>query len=536
MSKLVNNNPATRSPVTRREFLNLIAATSGTATVMRVGAALGIMPAAAAAATPELLQQTGSRRKVVILGAGLSGLAVAYELGRAGYDCTVLEASHRPGGRVFTVRAGTLIDEIGNPQYCEFDDDPNLYFNAGAARIPSTHSTTLHYCKELEVDLQVFINENKTSYIQDDNLFGGKPIRNGDLTTNARGFMAELMAKGFEAAQMDEPFTAAEAQAILNMIGSFGDLNQDGRFSGSGRATYSGNTALDYLGHPEQQEMLNIRDLLKTNAMRQVLSDNEGETGPMLMTPVGGMDKIPYAFVRELGEKVKFRAPVRSVTVKDAGVDVVYAQDGQEILIEADYCFNCIPTHLMTGIKNNFPAEYVKAMKHIRRGVAFKGAFQAKERFWEKENIYGGITWTNQPIRQIWYPSHGIHKAKGILLAAYDYGNGMGFTRMTQAERLEAMIAQGEKVHPQYRSMVEKGITIAWHRMDHMLGCSARWGQMTPEAENFYSMLQTPLHGRHFFIGDQISRHSAWMEAAFQSAHFSMRELDRRVREEEASA
>ena len=524
-------------PVTRREFLNLIAASSSAVAVLRVGAALGIMPAAARAGTPDLLRLAANKRKVVILGAGLSGLAVAWELGKAGYDCTVLEASHRPGGRIFTVRAGTLIDEIGNPQHCEFDDEPHMYFNAGAARIPSTHSTTLHYCKELGVELQIFINENKTAWVQDDKMFGGKPIRNGQLTTNTRGFMAELMAKGFDAAQLDQPFTDEEAAQIITLIRSYGDIDATNRFSGSDRIDYAGNTRIDYLKlHTEQREMLDIRELLKTNAMRQLLTDNEGETGPILMTPVGGMDKIPYAFTRELGSNVKFRAPVRSVTVKGNGVDVVYAQDGQEHLIEADYCFNCIPTHLMTGIKNNFPAEYIQSMKFIRRGVAFKGAFQAKERFWEKENIYGGISWTSQPIRQIWYPTHGIHKDKGVVLAAYDYGNGMDFTRMNQAERIEAMLTQGEKVHPQYRNLVEKGITIAWHRMDHMLGCSARWGQMTPESEAAYSMLQNSLQGRHFYIGDQISRHSAWMESALQSAHYSMAEMDRLVRAEVASA
>ncbi|MDT8429258.1 MAG: FAD-dependent oxidoreductase [Pseudomonadales bacterium] len=520
-------------PVTRREFLNLVAASSGTAAVLRVGAAAGLLPAASMAAVPELVQPASRRRKVVVLGAGLSGLSVAYQLNRAGYECTVLEASHRPGGRVFTIRSGTLIDEIGNPQICEWDNDPDLYFNAGAARIPSTHSNTLHYCKELGVSLQIFINENKMAYIQDDNIMGGKPIRNAEFTTSARGFMAELMAKGLEATQLDQPFTDAEAERIVMLLRTFGDLDENNKFTGSSRAGY---VKLDYLGHSVQKEMIDFRDLMQANILRGVMSDNEGETGPILMTPVGGMDKIPYAFTRELGSLVKFKAPVRSVTMKDNGVDVVFEQDGQEQLIEADYCFNCIPTHLMSGIKNNFPDDYTRSMKFIRRGVAYKAAFQAKERFWEKEGIYGGITWTNQPIRQIWYPTHGIHSQKGIVLAAYDYGNGMHFTRMSQADRVEALYAQGEKVHPAYRELVEKPVTIGWHRMDHMLGCSARWGFMNDEAEQAYSTLQTPLNGRHYFIGDQISRHSAWMESAFQSAHWALADMDQRVRAEEANA
>ena len=37
--------------------------------------------------------------RAVILGAGLSGMTAAYELGKVGFDCRVLEARGRPGGR-----------------------------------------------------------------------------------------------------------------------------------------------------------------------------------------------------------------------------------------------------------------------------------------------------------------------------------------------------------------------------------------------------------------------------------------------------
>ncbi len=198
-------------PVTRREFLNLIAAAGGTAAVLGITSALGMSPSSARASVPDLMQLNGQRRKAVILGAGIAGLTVAWELTKAGYDCTVLEASHRAGGRVFTVRSGTLVDEIGNPQICEFDDEPNLYFNAGAARIPSTHSNVLHYCKELGVELEMFINENKAAWIQDDNILGGKPFRNRELSTNVRGFMAELMAKAMQDGDLDQPFSNEEA-------------------------------------------------------------------------------------------------------------------------------------------------------------------------------------------------------------------------------------------------------------------------------------------------------------------------------------
>ncbi len=521
-------------PVSRREFLNLIAATSGTAAVLSITGALGFIPETASATVPDLLKMANRNRKAVILGAGVAGLTVAYELKKAGYDCTVLESSHRAGGRVFTVRAGTLIDEIGNPQYCKFDDEPHMYFNAGAARIPSTHKNVLHYCKELDVELEMFINENKMAWVQDDAIMDGKPVRNGEFTTSMRGFMAELLAKALPAVELDKPFTDEEARIVMNLVRAFGDLQPSGTFTGSDRGGYASG---DYVTHPVQKEMINFRDeLMKAGVARQLISDNEGETGPMLMQPVGGMDRIPYGFVAKLESEIKFKAQVRSVFLTDDGVTVEYEQDGQRQTIDADYCFNSIPSHFMSGIPNNLPDDYSKALKYIRRGTAYKGAFQAKERFWEKQGIYGGITWTNQPIRQIWYPSSGIHKAKGVVLAAYDYGNGMPFTRMTHDERIESMIVQGEKVHADYRDQCEHGITIAWHRMNHMLGCSARWNVVTHEEEQIYNRLQNSLDGKYWTIGDQISKHTAWQESAILSAHWALADMDKLARAQTASA
>jgi monoamine oxidase len=348
-----------------------------------------------------------------------------------------------------------------------------------------------------------------------------------------RGFLGELFAKSFTTAQLDQPFTESEAETIMGLIRQFGSLDREMNYKGSNRNGYVSGGFID---HGVQKEIIEFKHLMKSRLISQTLTANEGETGPLLMQPVGGMDRIIAGFTRALGERVKYKTPVMSVMVKEAGVEVVYLQDGVPQTITADYCFNCIPAHFMAGIEHNLPGDYMQAMKYIRRGEAIKGAFQAKERFWEKEEIYGGISWTSAPIRQLWYPSHGIHKEKGVILAAYDFGNGGEYTRMSQAERVEWLLKGGEKLHPNYRQLVEKPITIAWHRMNHMLGCSARWGRsgggMTMEEEGLYHTLQAPALGRHYMIGDQISKKSAWMESAILSAHWAIAHMDQRVRAE----
>lgn len=522
--------PQVPSALTRRALLGLLARAGGSAAVLNTGAALGLLPVTARAAMPQLTPlATPGQQKVVILGAGLSGLTALHELSKAGYDALLLEASHRPGGRSLTVRSGDVIDEVGNRQVCEFDNESHLYFNCGPARIPSTHRMILQYCRELGVELEVFINENKECYVQDDAMYGGRPVKNSLFSTSARGFMAELMAKNFTREQLDQPFDQWEAERLLGVIRSFGDLDRDLRFRSSGRA---GHVSGGYLEHGVNRELLAFSELLKSRYTNSVLNANEGETGPMLFQPVGGMDRIIAAFARRYADRIVYNAPVTSLQLNSDGIAVAWHQKGEAHNLQADFCLNCIPSHLLAGIPNNFPTEYLTALLYVRRGEAYKAAFQAKERFWEKDDIYGGISWVNQPIQQIWYPSHGFHKQKGVLLAAYDFGGGMHFTKLSQAERIEAAIRQGEKVHADYRQQVEKGVTVAWHRMNHMLGCAARWarnGSMTQEEEHLMQTLRAPAAGRHYLIGDQVTLHAGWQESAIISAHAAVSDIDSQV-------
>ena len=90
--------------VTRRAFIQRIAQAGGYAAAFASMQALGLMPAVGASPLPQLSSDFGKGRKVVILGAGIAGMVSAYELRKAGFDCTILEARERPGGRYWSIR------------------------------------------------------------------------------------------------------------------------------------------------------------------------------------------------------------------------------------------------------------------------------------------------------------------------------------------------------------------------------------------------------------------------------------------------
>jgi oxygen-dependent protoporphyrinogen oxidase len=61
----------------------------------------------------------GYTEKVVVIGAGISGLACAYRLKQLGIPCLVLEAQQRPGGLIATIRKNGFLFETG-PQFPRF--------------------------------------------------------------------------------------------------------------------------------------------------------------------------------------------------------------------------------------------------------------------------------------------------------------------------------------------------------------------------------------------------------------------------------
>jgi monoamine oxidase len=291
----------------------------------------------------------------------------------------------------------------------------------------------------------------------------------------------------------------------------------------------------DYTIPQQLKSTREFPELLKTRLWQVVMNFGEDQDqAAMMMEPVGGMDKIVQGFTAKVGQLVRTHSRVESVMVHDKGVDVVYRGPEGRQKVTADFCLNCIPFQLMAGIPNNFPADYSAAFTVVPRGRLFKIGFQMRERFWEKQQIYGGVSWTTQDITQIWYPAHGIHRKKGVVLGAYVFG-GPGadrFERLSPAERLDAAIRQGQKIHPDYREHVETGVSIPWHRMNNLLGCAAEW---EPEARaQHFARIQAPF-GRHYMIGDQVSYHSGWQQGAMHSALHAVKDIDSRVRAELAA-
>ena len=207
-----------------------------------------------------------------------------------------------------------------------------------------------------------------------------------------------------------------------------------------------------------------------------------------------------------------FGARVTEIRKTANGTRVVYDDNfGTSAAIETDYCLVTIPAPVLAGIANDFSAAHRAEIAGFQYSSAVRVAFQSP-RFWEQDhNIYGGISWTDQDITQIWYPNYGFQKANGIIVGAYIFDGPAGdtFTSLGPQQRIDTTLAQASSVHPQLNGQAIHGISVAWKNVPFQLG---GWGTSSP------SVLLTA-DDNVFFAGEHLSILQGWQEGAILSAY-----------------
>ncbi len=254
--------------------------------------------------------------RVIVVGAGLAGLAAAHELTRAGVEVTVLEARDRPGGRVHTLRE-------------PFSD--GLYAEEGAVFLPDNHELTMGYCREFGLPLV--------------------PVhaRAAGKLYHVRGQLIRLVRGGnptwpfpltFEEAQLG--YAGILKKYVLDALRDLGDPSTpdwptDARFERldrmngaeflAARGASPGAIALLSVGYlnllgdglESYSALLLVRDLALSQTSRQTFSIQ------------GGNDTLPRAFASVLGLRIRYDSPVVQLTPGERAARVVVDRRGERV-------------------------------------------------------------------------------------------------------------------------------------------------------------------------------------------------------------
>lgn len=509
----------------RRRFLTMAGAAGASAALLEV--MTGRQPVHAAppwTGSQHLPPGTGSGKSVLILGAGIAGLTAAFELSRAGYDCLILEAQQRAGGRSLTARRGDSVTEMSGTgtitQECRFDE--GLYLNLGPGRLPHHHRRVLGYCRELGVALEPYISETTANLVQTPTGFGGKPRTNRQVANDTRGRIAELLAKALRTGGLSDDVAGADREVALKLLREFGDLKDDYAYQGSTRS----GTAKPLTVHDRYQPPtpLTLKELLdsrfwETNFYQPI---NYLWQATMFQ-PVGGMDMIVKGFVRKIGHLIRYGAPVTHIDVADDGVAVTWREGNQTFTRRADYCLSNIPIPVLKDIPATFADDFRDAVRFVTFEPACKVGWQVNTRFWESDRyaIYGGITRIKHNITQMWYPSYDYFTNKGTMTGAYNYTtDAEELGDLAPEERLKLAKDGAARLHPEFLDETivptNLGLSIAWQHVPYQLGGWAYWKDDDAHRKAYGRLLNPDR--RFHVIGDQVSPLDGWQEGAMMSA------------------
>lgn len=519
---------------TRRQVLTRIGVMAGSAALYQAMTVMGHAQGTDFKGAPNL---AGAKKgtKILVLGAGLAGMLAAYEMRKAGYDVQVLEFQDRCGGRNISLRGGDTLTELGGAtQHVGFA--PGNYINPGPWRIPYHHQGLLHYCKLFDVKLEPFVELNHNTFLHNSQAFGGKPVRYRDYAADFYGRTAELLAKAIDQHKLDLPMSDEERQALRVAMGGWGALDKNGAYvkghASSNRRGFARHPGGGPDGAPIPSEPFSTHEVMDAGMWQFIAFHDTVEMQTTMFQPIGGMDMIGKGFAKHVKGLVTMNCEVKSIHQDDKGVTVSYADRGKGGAMktaQADYCVCTIPLSVLSQLDIQVNSKMRAAIGAVPYASSVKLGLEFKRRFWEQDDqIYGGISFTDQPISQISYPSTGYFTdGPAVLLGGYMFGPAAyDFAGMTPEQRIEGGLAQGSVIHPQYRKEFKTGVGVAWSRMPWTLGCCSMWSEQARKAH--YKDL-CEVDNRIVLAGEHASYIGCWQEGAILSSLSAITRLHQRA-------
>ena len=516
--------------LSRRSVLKMIGATAGSVALYNSMISIGLANESDFKGTPTLMEAPKGST-VLVLGAGLAGLVVAYELRKAGYNVKIIEYNDRIGGRAWTIRGGDTYTELGgDTQNCTYDK--GQYFNPGPWRVPYHHQGYFHYAREFDVAMEPFQQFNQNAYLHSQHAFGSKPQRFKDILADYKGHTNELLAKAVYQDKLDEPLTKENKEILLESLKSWGALDKNYR--------YTEQSATRDRGWKEDPNAVHGGISGKTIGLDQVLDSGlwghlssifEYDYAPSIFQPVGGMDALPKAMAKHVNDIVTFNAKVTKILQDDEGVTITYEDlnNNRETVVTGDWCVCTIPFSILAQIDNNLNPKVKEGISAVHYATSYKAGVEFNRRFWEEDDqIYGGISYTDLPIELISYPSNNyFSKGKGVVLASYLFGvNSFEFSSLTPEARMRKTMEYFTKIHPQGEKEYASSMSVAWHRVPFTLGCYGLW---TSETRDKYFKDVSTMDNRIVLAGEHVSYIPAWQEGAILSALEAISQLNDRV-------
>lgn len=452
-----------------------------------------------------LLAQTAKR--VIVAGAGLSGLSAAYELSQRGYEVIVIEGRDRIGGRVFTLKK-PFVDE----QFVEL----------GGELIGDGYKRMLAFAQKLNVPFEEVPTEFETA---------------GSVANLQSGIGTTAILKGelYPIGSTLEPhpynLQGDEAKMLPPAL-----LSRHLRLMGR-----------EINGNPEkiaELDKISLADALRARGVSETaiklmnisLNYNSIETvsaggvmfemqrrisaGTKANRIIGGNFEIPKALFESAktnGVKFILNAKIKKISHTPNSVRISFQdKSGKISSLEADKLVCTIPYSVLRRIKfsPNLPAAKIKTINELAYTQITKVFMQGSRFEWDRRNL-GTSIWTDTPLERIFANAGQRGDVRGIFTVWTEGKGSLIPAKLSNAARQIWAKNGFEKALPFMKGAIKRTQTKSWANDEFARGAYSHFtkGQFTALKPH----LKTQVGAIHF-AGEHTAENAPGMEGALESA------------------
>lgn len=418
LDSLLNLNKSTeRRTLSRRDLLRLGVISAGS---LFSGTASHLSSAAMAA-----------RRRVIVVGAGFSGLACAFELASIGYDVKVFEARSRVGGRVLSLK--NLI--------------PGKNIEGGGEMLGSNHPDVLAYAAKFGFEfLDVTESKDPSPMILD-----GMKVPTSDIHTITAEVESaySVMNNDARTVNTDEPWKTPDADALDTK--STAAWIDGLKLSDLSRRLLRLQFTADNGVATELQSYLGNLAQVKGGGVERYWTDTE------VYRLKGGNQQFAFRFAEELGDhRLQLGTPIREILAADSEMVVV---DARGMRYEADDVVLAIPPSTWSAIKitPGLPADLKPQM-----GANVKYLAVVDSPFWRDLTLAPDGN-TDGDLNSIWHSTQGQGERGPAGMTAFSGGpSAETLHRRSVPEREPAILQEFESLYPGFGKHFVKGRFMDW--------------------------------------------------------------------------